>query len=62
MNDTYNIFIKAIKILLVIFILFFTTVIFQACCEEEPTSATPAEEDLVARFKLKTLGSIPYPL
>ena len=62
MNIIYNIFIKVIKILLVIFILFFATVIFQACSEEEPTSVTPVEEDLVARFKLKTLGSIPYPL
>jgi len=59
-----NTFYKSATLLLpflTVFIFFYIVVSFQACSEEEPAPAPQTEEDLISRFNLKTLGSIPYP-
>lgn len=51
-----------VKIIFVVVITVFLSVpvlIFNSCTDEPPVE--PIERDLVARFNLKTLGSIPYP-
>ncbi|MFC2094150.1 cytochrome-c peroxidase [Bacteroidota bacterium] len=42
-------------------VVLFSFIFFQTCSDEDPQSVSSIEEDLVTRFNLKTLGSIPYP-
>ena len=42
-------------------VVLFSFILFQTCTNEDSTPASPIEEDLITRFNLKTLGSIPYP-
>ncbi|NNJ52868.1 MAG: cytochrome C peroxidase [Ignavibacteriaceae bacterium] len=61
MKAHYQKNIKIPKLIKIFFLILLASLISLTCSDDEPVSLAYVEEDLVSRFKLETLGSIPYP-